>query len=399
MKKENKIKNKSGQKAYLLIKEMINSLQHDLNAEIILSDKYSIGYPEQEKQFKMDFKLSFPNINNETWLLKSTNSIRERIYGTEFFAHHIRKIDKNVSKIYVVVPDSISEKELRNKDNYSKKITGGKYTSSITDVITVGELRKLIVEYCFQDLSQGIRLNILGADAEQEVLRSLNCRDNLELWNDYETNKHDLKSSNFDIFKEILTKSNLRMGIDVLDVVRATDNIPLLVNGGKPKTDVAVMIKSSKFNIQRTISIKNTSSKKVTVHEGDVSDLIAALNISNDSRLAIALSKFQECGSELRLGELYPDMVEVLHSELKNYNVELTLFFLFGTNSPLVVHPIQVADMILYVDKLYAENQESYVINYVSMFGDRGQFGTPFSWTYPSKRRGQRIQIKGFTNN
>jgi hypothetical protein len=189
------------------------------------------------------------------------------------------------------------------------------------------------------------------------------------------------------------------MGIDVLDVVRATDNIPLLVNGGKPKTDVAVMIKSSKFNIQRTISIKNTSSKKVTVHEGDVSDLIAALNISNDSRLAIALSKFQECGSELRLGELYPDMVEVLHSELKNYNVELTLFFLFGTNSPLVVHPIQVADMILYVDKLYAENRESYVINYVSMFGDRGQFGTPFSWTYPSKRRGQRIQIKGFTNN
>ena len=27
------------------------------------------------------------------------------------------------------------------------------------------------------------------------------------------------------------------------------------------------------------------------------------------------------------------------------------------------------------------------------------QLLTPFKWTYPSKKRGQKIQIKGFTNN
>ena len=90
----------------------------------------------------MDFLIEFIDFNKEQWLLKSTSSIRDRIYGTEFFAQNIRQINKNVSKIYVIVPDSLSEKEMRNKINYSTKIKSQTYTSFLTDVLTVNELRQ-----------------------------------------------------------------------------------------------------------------------------------------------------------------------------------------------------------------------------------------------------------------
>ena len=125
----NKLKNKSGKQAKILISEMLYDLINDLDINVKIENGYSIGYPNQEKQFKMDFLIEFIDFNKEQWLLKSTSSIRDRIYGTEFFAQNIRQINKNVSKIYVIVPDSLSEKEMRNKINYSTKIKSQTYTS------------------------------------------------------------------------------------------------------------------------------------------------------------------------------------------------------------------------------------------------------------------------------
>lgn len=295
---DNKLKNKSGKQAKILITEMLDNIKDELNINIKIKNGFSIGYPNQEKQFKMDFLIEFLDFDNEQWLLKSTNSIRDRIYGTEFFAQNIRLINKKITKIYVVVPDSISEREMKNKANYSAKINSQTYTSFLTDVLTVNELRQKIIEKATQNIEQGLRSNILGNDAETSIVSLLMDEKNKDLWNDYDGLKQTVKSSTYHIYKMILEKLGLSEGCNKIVKIVATDKIPLLTNRGKPKTDVNVKIKTDTGEIFSNISVKNSSKKTVTIHEGSVSDIIEALKLPATDPLAQALKDFEEVGSK-----------------------------------------------------------------------------------------------------
>ena len=103
---ENQIKYKSGQGVKKLIQNVLEPISDDPNFNIKFSSNYTIGYPNKEKQFKMDFKVVFPEFDNETWLIKGTSSVRnDRIYGNEYMAQNIRLIDDNVTNIFLVVPE------------------------------------------------------------------------------------------------------------------------------------------------------------------------------------------------------------------------------------------------------------------------------------------------------
>lgn len=396
---DNKLKNKSGKQAKILITEMLDNIKDELNINIKIKNGFSIGYPNQEKQFKMDFLIEFLDFDNEQWLLKSTNSIRDRIYGTEFFAQNIRLINKKITKIYVVVPDSISEREMRNKANYSAKINSQTYTSFLTDVLTVNELRQKIIEKATQNIEQGLRSNILGNDAETSIVSLLMDEKNKDLWNDYDGLKQTVKSSTYHIYKMVLEKLGLLEGCNKIVKIVATDKIPLLTNRGKPKTDVNVKIETDTGEIFCNISVKNSSKKTVTIHEGSVSDIIEALKLPATDPLAQALRDFEEVGSKKNLSLKYPHSDKILDERLKRYNKELIGLFIFGLNSPLVNNNIQIADLIIFTNNLAVWNQKDYIQYYNDAYSSKGQFGTPFKWTYPSKKRGQKIQIKGFTNN
>lgn len=396
---DNKLKNISGKQAKILIAEMLDNIKDELNINIKIKNGFSIGYPNQEKQFKMDFSIEFLDLNNEQWLLKSTSSIRDRIYGTEFFAQNIRLINNKVTKIYVVVPDSISEREMRNKANYSAKINSQTYTSFLTDVLTVNELRRKIIEKATQNIEQGLRSNILGNDAETSIVSLLMDEKNKSLWNDYDGLKQTVKSSTYHIYKMILENLGLLEGSNRIIEIIATDKIPLLSNRGKPKTDVSVKIKTDTHEVSSNISVKNSSKKTVTIHEGNVSDIIEALNLSTINPLTQALKDFEEVGSKKNLLLNYPHSDKVLDEELKRYNEELIGLFVFGLNSPLVNNNMQIADLIIFTTNLAVWTQKDYIQYYNDTYSSKGQFGTPFKWTYPSKKRGQKIQIKGFTNN
>lgn len=399
MNTDNKIKNISGRNARLLVADMLDDVRNIDLFNIEYSEKYAIGYPGKDKQFKMDFIIKFPDCNNESWLIKSTNSIRERIYGTEFFAQNIRIVDENVTKIYVVVPDSISNVEIGNKQNYSNKIKSEKYVSFITDVITVNELRNLIISKASKNISQGMRANILGADAETKIVELLKDENNIALWNDYKNANQTIKSSTYHIFKKVLKVIGLKESENFVESISATNDIPRLSNNGKPKTDIAFEIVTDSGTFMHTISIKNSVEKNVTVHEGYVADLILALGLDENNLLSQALVRFQDIGSEKNLKESCPEVCDLLKSELSKYNKELVEFFVFGVNSPLVNDDIQIADMILFTNKFDVWSREDYIEHYISNFSEKGQFGTPFKFTYPSGKRGRKIQVKGFTNN
>lgn len=392
-------RNQSGQKANELIEHMLSDVVKINGVNIEFNKGYIIGYPDKQKQFKMDYELVFIDFGSKRWLVKSTNSVRERIYGVEFFAQNILEIDDLVEKIFVVVPDSISEKEMLNKTRESKKRHDPTYVSFLTDILTVNELRQLILEETLANIPQGSRSNITGKDGEENLIELLNDESNLLLWNNFTEHNVLYKTSTFPIFKEILIKSGFIFGETILTNVYAEKEKSRLLNNGQPKSDIFLKILGEKCGSEHTISVKNTNSKVVTVHEGKVIDLIVALGINETSELAEALMMFEKLGSEKSLKEEDMEKHKILHDELKKYNRQLVEFFVFGLNSPLIANQRQIADMLIYTNKFDIFLRNEYVDYYINKFNGRGQFGTPFKWTYPSKGRGKRVQIKAFTNN
>ncbi|MGF3075974.1 MspI family type II restriction endonuclease [Facklamia sp. P13055] len=398
---ENLMKYKSGQSVKELIYNVIEPICDDPNFNVEFSSNYNIGYPNKEKQFKMDFKVVFSEFNNETWLIKGTSSVRnDRIYGNEYMAQNIRLINDNITKIFLVVPDSISEKEMQNAKRYSEKIKSETYVSFITDVITVNQLARKIVTKTTEKMPQGQRANVLGSISENSAVLFFKDPKNIELWNDYTNASRTIKSSTYILFKTVLLAIGLTEGVDTIKNIEASSDIPRLSNNGLPKTDLTVCIEMSNGQkLVRNISIKNSTAKEVTIHEGNIADLISALDIDHESSIANALLKFEKVGSRKRLLETHPNSINILDSNLSEYNEQLLKFFIFGDNNPLVNDPVQIADMIIFTHKFEVFKKDEYISYYLEKYSHSGQFGTPFKWTYPSKKRGKKFQIKGFTNN
>ncbi|HEM5314551.1 TPA: MspI family type II restriction endonuclease [Streptococcus suis] len=403
---DNQQKTLSGKASHLTLDELLQSISKIPKLNISVVNNYSTGYENCEKQFKMDYQICFHDFADEKWLIKPTSSVRsDRIYGNEFFAQNIKIIDPTVSKIFIVIPDSVSDKEIKSKNAYSKKIHGTSYVSFLDDILTFSELRDLILEHASENLAQGISANILGNNAEETISQLLNDKTNLLLWNDYEKHYKLKKSSTFRWFKDILESVGFNSETHVISTIFATKDIPKLSNGGYPKTDVAFTLtystraNSSLQEKTYTISVKNTTADTVTLHEGDISDVISALNLSTSSPLALALQAFQQYGSVKGLQENNLQAYEIINDQLPIYNEQLIRFFVFGVNSPLVTNDIQIADVLLYTTNFEVITRDYYVKQYLESYQDKGQLGTPFKWTYPSKKRGQKVQIKGFTNN
>lgn len=396
---DNQQKSLSGSASNLTLSELLLKIQEIPQLNVSINKGYSIGYENCEKQFKMDYAITFNDFDNETWLVKPTSSIRtDRIYGNEFFAQNIKIVDENVTKIFVVVPDSITEKEIKNKNDYSNKIHSETYVSFLDDVLTFSELKDLVLNHASENLSQGISANILGNNAEDSIVDLLTDKNNILLWNDYAKHSQTIKSSTYRWFTEILKVSGISEQDYILDIV-ATNKIPKLINRGYPKTDVSFTITTEKGEITKNISVKNTSAQTVTVHEGTVDDIILALNINSSPLLADALKEFQVYGSPKGLKENNDVAYNILVDEMQKYNKELVNLFMFGVNSPLVDNPIQIADLMLYTQNFEVIPRDLYVDEYIAKYSSKGQLNTPFKWTYPSKKRGQKVQIKGFTNN
>ena len=401
--RDNFEKFKSGVASKLELDNLLKlTIEEIREINIDIKKVYSIGYPGYEKQFKMDYQLIFHDFEDENWLIKSTSSIRsDRIYKNEFFAQNIRKIDKKVSKIFIVVPDSsiIKKEELNQKLNYSSKISSNTYKSFLDDILTFSEFKNLLIEYATSKINQGNRSNILGNNSEVNIINLLNDKNNLILWNNYEKNYKNIKSSTYSMFAMILKTVGLFPNKNNLINIEATKDIPLLNNGGKPKTDVKFEIKTNTGISVHTVSIKNSAEKIVTIHEGSVEDIIFCLKISKESDTARALKEFQKYGGFKALKEYNFCAYKILESNLKKYNKELIDLFYFGIGSPLITSQIQVADMIIYTKKFEIFTREAYVDKYIKSYSKLGQLNTPFKWTYPSGKKGKKIQIKGFTNN
>lgn len=418
----NKVKSGRNTKAELI------SLLEDFDKRfdtVNLQKNVKFGAKDKDQdQFSIDAILEFTDQSKEKWLIKTSSSYRsDRIKGNEFDIEHIKLIVKSPNielKSFFVVPDTENNSSF---EKYKKNVENHRIVTYFDKVLKFREFRHLILDRCSKYLSQGTRSNVLGNDAEKEISDAFNNLNNINIWNQTGNNQV-IKSKDFSIVQALMNKyypdkklksmvaydndSDGNYYLDDLKTVKGPNN----ENLGKPKTDVLIKLTfTDDTTAQINLSVKHPKlkSKKVTAHEGSIEvlmdDLAASLpsySIFNDSKkfdqLYKALKNFQDAGSAKNMN---PEDKLFLADNLSDINSWLIDYFLFGTNNRRFNNN-QVANTMAIInpqngDLLYLtqEEERQLLLDYCQLQkSTSSSFGTPFSWTYPSKKRGKKIQIK-----
>lgn len=343
-----------------------------------------------DKQFYAPFMIFFDDLSK--WALFTSTSMRtDRIKGQQWDAANLRNIDPSITHVYLIYPDSVSDdiknEFIRQNDKYSNK---DEY-SAIDEVISQDTIYNYIESYAIRNKNQGQIKDIQGNNFESRVAAILSHNLNLNKW---KNNDNTIEGMHYNLFRKIVECFELDPS-EIKSMIATSDKkrIGKLPSGGNPKTDVLVTVYYNDDNAKNyTISCKRSSDKSVSIHQYNADSFADVLDKEN-TRLRELLNLFQECGN---LKDFGVDNISRLTQELIPYNEKLALWALGGIGGD--GNPeIQIAKYIL----IYDNNDNSSSIRSVEEYykhlindGITGHFGTLFSWTYPSKRKGQDIQLK-----
>lgn len=428
MNEDNRKKTRGGYNNKLAVKNDLNKLCDILpNVDFDTKNtKFGI-LKKAPRQFSVDVKLLIKDeMGNicETWLIVTSNSVRsDRIKGNEFDVEHIKRIFNEIDRIktgsvkaFFVVPNVQSEKDLRNFENYRQRAESKELVSYFDGIFKLSELTNYLKNEAGKYIKQGVRSNLFGDNAEEKIVEAFNNKDNITLWNNPQNSV--TKSSTYYIVQKVLNKLSVPRN-ELLQSMEAYNGnkkgssyLDELANikgyGGKPKTDILIKIYYGNKFKKVKISIKNPNKKRgnVTVHEGSVEKLLGDLEMTmpsdsrfNDSeqfqKLKIALLDFQKSGSTKGMDA---DLSKFLNENLSDLNDWLIDYVIFGINNGVLTNN-QKADLLVVVDPdsgdlelMTIAEERKKLLEYCN--GRKAGFRTPFSWTYPSKKRGKKIQLK-----
>lgn len=347
--------------------------------------KYRNGYEGiNTEQFYFQYLVEFEDMR--CWLLQSTTSVRNDRMGIhQWNSFNLKNIDSTIEKSYVIVPDTLSEAEQKEVDKYKKKINSGSIYTAVDGVLTQNELYLCIEEYA-STLSDnaGQFYAKVGTNFEKWLADVLNNTDNLYKWKNEDKT---LIGCSYDYYIKVIKAIGL-CADEVLSI-HATVDIPNYENGGKPKTDLMVQVAFIHgANKGYTFSCKKTTKKRVTVHDYTAEQFINALEIE-DADLINALYDFQNSGC---MKDMSKNNLDIMNKKMPAYNDKLARWVFSGDGMD-----IRSAQYLITYQSLQGEFDIHTIEEYIEIIKDNniiGNFGTFFNWTYPSKKRGKRIQLK-----
>ncbi|MEA5009133.1 MspI family type II restriction endonuclease [Clostridium tyrobutyricum] len=386
---ENFLKSKHGNSAKEKLKILIAYYQ---NKGYIKECQYGlkVGYSDfNKKQFYFQFFIILNN--NEKWIIQSTTSIRnDRINVHQWNAFHIKNIIKCISKAIITFPDNIEDKEREIASKYNKEIIDKKIFSSIDCVISLDELSHMIEKKYLENMVVGKQKAYQGNNFEEILVEILNNIRNIEKWNN---NLETETGFNYPYFNKTLRSIGLESS-DKISSINATRKIPLLPSRGKPKTDILLNINFRDGHLKTyTFSCKRTSNKWVSVHQYDISSFVDVLKIK-DPKLIESLEQFQEAGGKKALKAINDKYVDYLENNLPQYNKKLAYWVLggiYGEGTPDIHWAKYIITYKNETCEFKVHKLEKYVDGILKV---KGQFGTPFTWTYASGCKGKSVQLK-----
>lgn len=375
---------KSGQENLRDIIESLKAKDYLLSFE----QEYRDGYKGFDRhQFYFPYIIEFSD--HECWILHSTTSIRsDRLNIPQWNAEHLKRLNGYIKRAYVIYPNGLDEKEIKNAKREQAKISEHKFYSALDGVVSQGEIYALIEQHALSLLgSKGKALAKRGTNFENWISEILSNTENLLKWKN-----DDLIKTGFmyDVF--LLLVDNMGLIKSQVVSISATNNIPKLPTGGKAKTDILVTVDTFDGEFKYTFSCKKTGSDWVSAHEYSADQFIETLEIK-DSLLANALVDFQNVGS---IEKLQPTSYEVLSRRLSAYNTKLNNWVLGGIGGAGVPET-QWAQIIITYNETTSQISVMTIDDYIERMtadGYPGNFGTCFRWTYPSGGLGKRIQLK-----
>lgn len=341
-------------------------------------------------QFYAPFLIEF--FDTTRWALFTTTSMRtDRIKGQQWDATNLKEIDCNITNAYLIYPDGLSKDEQDKFIKQCRKYLNREDYSAIDAIVSQDQIANLIEAYSLKDKTDGQKKDIQGNNFEERIVQTLNYHENLQKW---KTDSNVLEGLHYDAFQKIVECFELNK--NTTEIIRATSDkkvIGKLPSGGNPKTDVLTTVTFSDGSTSNyTISCKRSSNKSVSVHQYTAESFSNVLDPENDT-LKRLLHDFQSAGSIHALGE---EKCSMLKESIAPYVADLSMWALGGQNGD-GDPDTQWADYILTYDNNKGDISIHKIADYYELLTASEKptnFGTPFSWTYPSKRRGKSIQLK-----
>lgn len=344
------------------------------------------GYSNTQ-QFYAPFRILFKD--GTEWIIFTTTSMRtDRIKGQQWDAYNLKAENASIEKVFLVYGDGIPKKEITKFQFQAQKYVTDTDYSEIDDILSQSALMRHIEKKGLAAFSAGAKKDISGRNYEDRIAHILQDSGNLSRWKGDKT----CTGLHYEIYEALLSCFDIpARDVVSINATASKKEIGHLPSGGNPKTDIIVHINlHDGRNRLITISCKKSSAKIVTVHEysaDDFADVIAP----EDNQLRALLHGLQVTPALAAFGE---ENGKNLTQALKPYLRKLEQWVLAGIGGG--GNKVQTATHIVIGsddDSIAAYTIEDY-IKHLHAGGVKGHFGTVFSWTYPSKKRGQKIQLK-----
>lgn len=391
MGQENRQKQEHGERNKRNLKSLIkNYSQEGYIAENITP--YQTGYPDlDKKQFKIDHLITFDD--GEAWGIHTTSTIRtDRAKQIQWDAYHIKQINQDVKKIYLVFPEGLDYNNQQQALSYQRKIREKKMYSAIDDVLSLSELERFIESKGLENEKTGKRKAMEGKNFEKQIVSLLNHPSNVEKWNQSSATEDGYF---YPTFQQIMYLIGISKNEKIIKI-KATNKIPKLETGGQPKTDILLTVTTDRRSEEIfTFSCKRSSATYVSIHEYTAESFIEVLDIK-DKKLQEAFRKLQEVGGFTKLKEQYDDLYKIMENELPNLNKKLAQWAyagIGGYGDPKIHWAKYMVVFKNETKEIEMEKMDTYIKNILQNV--KGQMGTSFQWTYPSKKKGKAIQLKG----
>lgn len=408
----NQLKSLAGRDLHEYLKTEFEKLKR---LELISDFKERINFNHKGYTYKKQYLANFvvQTLDQKYIIINSSHSFRHDRFKTQ--AYDLNGILNNsgisddIIATVALYPDSELEKS--SFKGFRKKVSDGEVYSPASHLFTLSEFvtfidyHKASVEIELSEDEEEIETTVQGQTSEagsvhgkagnakeKEIVSLLN--------NTSHTSNYKANNTVPEAFEKIVTQVCTNKQLNRADIVTisATDTVEKLKSGGNAKTDIVVKIMDS-FGVTHidTFSIKKTSRTKVSCHDYKADDFIRVLGIE-EKRVADYFKVFQKYPTyssfEQNLTQGYS--TNDFETLLEPYRTKLTEWALTGDHDEynLINKEVQVAKNVL----IFNGNQIicSLYQDYIGKLLVNGplKYGIPFSWTYPSKKKGKRIQLK-----
>lgn len=436
--KSNRQKAKAGKENFFEIKKVLKELEQK---KIIKSFKEDVKASHKDFSYKSQFKADFliTTLDGKYILIRTSTSYRSdrvKTYLYDFLGFSLySKFSENIVASILVFPN----KELGNSAfiNHREQVFQKRFFSPATHWLVKSEFLDYIRNYKDEliDIIEESKQQEESVFAISEEISSYESDKNLIIFDEtikkekgkegsyygrvgFMLEKYLIDNLNdpvnllsykegkkrcveFDLIVDVVLGVNNLKKEEVI-YIQATDSITRLKKLGLPKTDI-----NARFNLLNreelivNISVKNTAEKPVSCHDYQAEDFCRVVNPS-DEDFCYAVNAFQQAGSWKVFRQLMPNEgdFEYYTSVLRDNMVPLIKWVITGEgdHENITDEETQIANYIFIRRREINKNEFYYADDYIDKLlrymEENKSPGSPFSWTYPSKNRGKRIQLK-----